>query len=89
MLSSSKEYKQKYRDDNKEVIYKTHKAWRDRNMKNLNVKVDCRCGAKYSVWHRSRHFKSKKHQKIVRDEIYRDMILKLKKAEDSLIKNLT
>jgi len=86
-MSEIFEYHKKYRVDNRDAIYANHKAWRDENLARLNVKMDCPCGSKFAVWHRSRHYKSIKHTKYKmkrRNEIYEDMTIKLKEAEDQL-----
>jgi hypothetical protein len=55
----------KYKEDNRELILSYHQNYYENNKeKLLNMmmkKVTCDCGCIYSIGHRTRHFKTKKH----------------------------
>ena len=70
-------YRRQYYRDNKEIYQKRQLKNRDRNIKRMkqyyqdnkeaiaerrSQNFDCECGGKYSIQHRARHFKTKKHQ---------------------------
>ncbi len=55
-----------YRKDNKELITEKKKIYREINKEKIaehkSVKCECECSISYTYCHKSRHFKSKKHQ---------------------------
>jgi hypothetical protein len=51
-----------YRDKNKEKIAADKKEYRKINKDKLSKKFDCECGGKYTLEHKARHLKTKKHQ---------------------------
>jgi len=59
----------KYYLENKEKILKKQKEYNELNKKKISAKRDitiiCECGGKYSDRHKTRHFKSKKHQDFI------------------------
>lgn len=72
-----KECRKKYYEDNKEMINECHKKYREEHREQLKVdskknyednkdkilkKYYCDCGGKYTLYHKSHHMKSKKHQ---------------------------
>lgn len=58
-----KEEAKKYREDNKEQ----NKKYREENKEKLHTNYDCKCGGHYQYKHKSEHFKSKKHQKYIKN----------------------
>jgi hypothetical protein len=71
-----KEYKKEYYQENKEKLkiqmkeYKKEnkekiKEYLEANKKKLKEKFTCACGGKYIYYHKSQHFKTKKHLKFV------------------------
>ena len=58
-------YKQRY-EDNKEIIIKKSKQHYQDNKEKIkhirSINYDCECGSHYTIQHRARHFKTKKHQ---------------------------
>ena len=63
------EYNKEYRADNKDKIKIQKKEYYQNNKYKIkdkkNIKYDCECGGKYTHQHKSRHLKSKKHQKYI------------------------
>jgi hypothetical protein len=64
-----KEYYKKYEEENKEELKAKRKEYREENkekiLEKMKEKFTCECGGKYSYCHKSRHFKSKKHQDFI------------------------
>jgi hypothetical protein len=60
-----KEYFKEYYQENKEKIKERHKEYRDDNNERGKEKFKCNCGGNYTYYHKSHHFKTKKHLKFV------------------------
>ena len=62
-----------WREDNEEHLKEHTKKYREENKEALNkwktTKVQCECGGKYTLSHKTRHFKSKKHQNYLNNDI--------------------
>jgi hypothetical protein len=60
-----KEYKKEFYLKNKDSIDEKTKIYRDENKESITIKrskkVNCDCGGKYTIGHKSIHLKSKKH----------------------------
>ena len=54
-----------YRETNKEQIKIQTKEYREKNKDKINNKYECYCGGKYRYSHKSKHFKSQKHQAYI------------------------
>lgn len=50
---------------NKEIIKKNNEEYYKNNKERLNEKNKCECGGSYTTVNKSRHVKSKKHQKYI------------------------
>jgi len=61
-----REKDKKYRDDHKEEIREKQKKHYENNRDKILEKFDCECGGKYVYSHKSRHFKTKKHQDYIK-----------------------
>ena len=57
-----KEYKKRYRAEHPE----TFKEYYATHSEKLKEKFDCECGGKFTHTHKSRHFKTKKHQEYIK-----------------------
>jgi hypothetical protein len=62
-----KEYKKQYYQDHKEERKEYKKQYLQHHKEEINRKHTCDCGGKYTLRHKSTHFKSKKHQKFLKD----------------------
>ena len=64
-----KEYYEKYRKDNKDILLKKDREYYSINKDIIAVKhstkVMCDCGLFYTIGHKSRHMKTAKHLKLV------------------------
>jgi len=58
VLKYAKIYRKNYRETHKETISEKNKQ-----------KFSCLCGSKYTLCHKSRHFKTKKHQEFIKANI--------------------
>ena len=56
-----KEYKKKYRENNKKLIKTNMKLTYDKQ----NIEIQCECGSKVNKYSLSRHLKTKKHLKFL------------------------
>ena len=54
--------RREYKDDNKDKIKEYYIANKDEINIKRNVKIDCECGGKFTIRHKSCHFKTTKHQ---------------------------
>ena len=61
------EYHKKHYEENKDKILEYKQKYREENKEKLNEKFDCECGGKYTRCHKSKHFKTKKHQDHFKD----------------------
>jgi hypothetical protein len=52
-----------YYEKNKDKMNKISKEYRIKNKDELNQKITCVCGGKYTICNKSRHYKSRKHNK--------------------------
>jgi group I intron endonuclease len=52
----------KYRADNKEEIKLNRQQYREEHKDEINKKVNCSCGGRYTIGQKSTHFKTKIHQ---------------------------
>jgi len=63
------EYHQQYRIDNREAVLERNKQYYQNNKEKIIAercqKHNCNCGGKYTINHKARHMKSKKHQKYI------------------------
>ena len=72
-LENHKQYNQLYKEQHREEIREQSrdyaKKYRETYRETINEKnkqkVSCLCGGKYTLCHKSRHFKTKKHQDFV------------------------
>lgn len=64
----SEKHKQ-YCENNKEKIKEKKKEWNENNKEKINekkkVKITCECGVCYTLSHKARHCKTKKHQEYL------------------------
>lgn len=66
----TKAYQKKYRSDNPEKMKVYQKKYRTNNSETINEKHNCDvCGGKYTLKHKSTHYKSKKHQKAIAEAV--------------------
>jgi len=63
-----KERNKEYYEKNVETIQIKNKEYYDKNKGKLNEKFTCSCGGKYIHCNRSRHMKTKKHQKYLEEQ---------------------
>ena len=54
-----------YLEENKDKIKIRKKEYREKNKNKINEKFNCECGSKYTHKNKSKHFKTKKHQKYI------------------------
>ena len=68
-----REYHKKWNEDNREKEQQRHKKRWEENKEEIkkvrNTKHDCECGGKYTTTHKSNHFKSKKHQAYIKNNL--------------------
>ena len=57
--------KHEHYQENKEKIKNRSKEYRELNKNKINEKHNCECGSKYTLLHKARHFRSKKHLKYI------------------------
>lgn len=73
MDSNRKEYKKKYVIENAEAISKYKKEYRQKNAtaikQSRSIFLDCGCGSRIKHYHKSEHFKTKKHKQYLDSEI--------------------
>jgi hypothetical protein len=63
---SSEENKRIYTDEHKDNKKEYDKLYREANKEYLNKKIECECGGKYILRHKSTHFITKKHLEYVK-----------------------
>ena len=65
--NTEKEKKQsaEYRKNNTEKIKQCKAEYRKNNAEKLKQKLVCYCGCKYTIWRKTRHFKTKKHNEWI------------------------
>jgi len=70
-IEKIKERKKQLYQDNKEEIKEKSKQYHQDNKEVINEKRGkkeiCECGGKYTLWHKSTHFKTKKHQNFLKE----------------------
>ena len=68
-----KTYQKEYVKTNKEKIQTYQKEYRQKNKETLSkqktTKVECQCGGRYTLCHKAEHFKRKKHQNYLNNNI--------------------
>ena len=68
-----KEYQKEYREKNKDYYKEYDKEYREQNneqiKKRQNKKFECECNGKYTYANKSRHLKSKIHQKYLKENV--------------------
>ena len=57
-----------YRDTHKEQIKQYHKEYREKNKEYLTKHTLCECGGTYVPHHRTRHFRTVRHQNYLKQE---------------------
>ena len=68
-----KAYLKEYAETNKEKLQTYQCNYRQENRDKLNewktTKVECECGGRYTLCHKAEHFRSKKHQEFLNNNI--------------------
>jgi len=65
-----KAYGKQYYSENTETLKAYNKQYRADNAETINSKHNCDvCGGKYTLKHKSTHYKSKKHQKAIAEAV--------------------
>jgi len=57
--------KKEWFEANKDKMKIQKKEYREKNKNKINEKFNCECGSKYTHKNKSKHFKTKKHQKYI------------------------
>jgi len=57
-----------YKLENIDKIVENNRQYKLNNYEKLHEPFICECGSIYSYNHRSRHFKTKKHQKYIKSQ---------------------
>ena len=67
-----KQYGKEYFEKNKDKITKYQKGWYEKNKQQIqekrSSKIDCICGGKYTLGHKSQHFNTQIHQQHLQKE---------------------
>ena len=68
-----KEYIKEYRENNKEKLKEYDKEYKQNNKEKIKEKMkekhDCKCGGKFTLTHKSRHERTKKHCEYIKNTI--------------------
>ena len=62
------EYQRQYREKHKEHLKELNEALYIKNYEQIFKKHDCICGGQYSLNHKARHEKSKRHQQALEQQ---------------------
>ena len=64
----NKEYRDTHKEQIKEYIKEYQKEHKEEIKIKRNQKITCECGSPYTLHHKSRHFKTKKHQDFIKPQ---------------------
>lgn len=56
-----KEYREKHKEHYQEIRKKHDEIYREKNKEKFKEHIECECGQTYTIKHKSRHLKTKKH----------------------------